>query len=152
MKQMSNGSENRRDERSVLSISLGIIGGRGRSEISKIDTKFKNNPRLNFFYPILIKKVVAFTTRSVLCDFLKISVITSIYKPMGLYSGGLIHGGAYTRVVLVCGDLGGLIRGGAYTRGGGLYVEFYGIQNPPNSHFPKLATMHTKKEKYDVLH
>ena len=91
---------------------MGIIGGRGRSEISKIDTKFKNNPRLNFFYPILIKKVVAFTTRSVLCDFLKISVITSIYKPMGLYSGGLIHGGAYTRVVLVCGDLGGLIRGG----------------------------------------
>ena len=70
-----------------------IIGGRGRSEISKFDTKFKNNPRLNFFYPILIKKVVAFTTRSVLCDFLKISVITSIYKPMGLYSGGLIHGG-----------------------------------------------------------
>ena len=105
---------------------MGIIGGRGRSEISKIDTKFKNNPRLNFFYPILIKKVVAFTTRSVLCDFLKISVITSIYKPMGLYSGGLIHGGAYTRVVLVCGDLGGLIRGGAYTRGG-LYVEFYGM-------------------------
>ena len=94
---------------------MGIIGGRGRSEISKIDTKFKNNPRLNFFYPILIKKVVAFTTRSVLCDFLKISVITSIYKPTGLYSGGLIHGGAYTRVVLVCGDLGGLIRGGAYT-------------------------------------
>ena len=106
---------------------MGIIGGRGRSEISKFDTTFKNNPRLKFFYPILIKKVVAFTTRSVLCDFLKISVITSIYKPTGLYSGGLIHGGAYTRVVLVCGDLGGLIRGaGAYTRGG-LLAEFYGI-------------------------
>ena len=53
MKQMSNGSENRRDERSVLSISLGIIGGRGRSEISKIDTKFKSNPRLNFFTQFL---------------------------------------------------------------------------------------------------
>ena len=33
-----------------------IIGGRGRSEISKFDTKFKNYPRLKKYYPILIKK------------------------------------------------------------------------------------------------
>ena len=37
-----------------------------------------------------------------------------LYAGMGLYTGG----GAYTRVVLVRGDLGGLIRGGGLIHGG----------------------------------